>query len=229
MSIFNLKRRMRNRWRRWRRAVWTIMAGCSVLGIACLGMPISGELKDLLKDEGPVAQETLAGLQEWTAENMEDNGRNDFTNQILSSKQTRIVHTGKAYVCGSEGKIAGIMKPNEIVSLLKAHPSWEGRIDDKGEVWLEEHVAELSATCKEKGYIGLDANGSLSLFEGKPEKEKVMRTFFQIDIKSMESSLPKEIVEELHNGIRVQDLEEYNSVISTFSDYAIDSGDQIKR
>ncbi|WP_238996696.1 BofC C-terminal domain-containing protein [Paenibacillus pinistramenti] len=205
------------------------MAGLAVFGVACLGMPISGELKDLLKDEGPVARETLAGLQEWTAESSEENARNIFMNQLLASKQTRIVHTGTVYVCGSENKIAGIMKPEEIISLLKSDPNLEGRIDSKGEVWLEKHVAELSATCKEKGYIGLDATGSLSLFEGRPEKEKVMRTFFQIDIKSMESSLPKEIIQQLHNGIRVQDLEEYNSVISTFSDYAMESEGKMKR
>ncbi|WP_244905537.1 BofC C-terminal domain-containing protein [Paenibacillus physcomitrellae] len=201
------------------------MAVGLLFGLASLGMPLSEQLKELLSDDGPVAKETLAGIQEWTKENAEGVSREDFKNELTRSRQVRIVHTGTVYVCGSEDKIVGIMKPDEIIALMKAHPGWEGRIDPKGEVWLEEHVAELSAACKEKGYIGLDSNGTLSLFEGKPEKEKVMRTFFQIDIKSMESALPKEIVNQLHNGIRVQDLEEYNSVISTFSDYALDPED----
>ncbi|WP_237167712.1 BofC C-terminal domain-containing protein [Paenibacillus yonginensis] len=214
---------MRNRWRRWRRALWTFMVVGLLVGLASLGMPLSEQLKELLSDDGPVAAETLAGIQEWTEDHAEEGSHEDFKTELTRSQRARIVHTGTVYVCGSEHKIIGIMKPDEIIGLMKAHPAWQGRIDHKGEVWLEEHVAELSATCKEKGYIGLDAHGTLSLFEGKPEKEKVMRTFFQIDIKSMESALPKEIVNQLHNGIRVQDLEEYNSVISTFSDYALDS------
>lgn len=42
----------------------------------------------------------------------------------------------------------------------------------------------------------------------------------------MKSSLPEGIMKQLHEGIRVQDIEEYNSVLSTFSDYARDSAEQ---
>ena len=47
-----------------------------------------------------------------------------------------------------------------------------------------------------------------------------MRTFFQLDVGSMESSLPRDVIQRLEEGIRIQDMEEYNSVLSTFSDYA---------
>jgi forespore regulator of the sigma-K checkpoint len=217
VSIFKLKRRLKNRWRRWRRIVWTFSICAVIFGMACLGMPLSEQFKHLLSNNEPITQETLAHLQEWSGEHE----AGDFRIQLTNSNKTRIVHTGTVYVCDSETVIAGIMRPDEILAMLDKHPRWEGRIDGAGEVWLEEHVPELSATCKENGYFGLDSNGSLSLFEGKPDKEKVIRTFFQINIKSMESALPREVIDQLHSGIRVQDLEEYNSVISTFSDYAL--------
>lgn len=179
--------------------------------------PLSDQLKNLLTLQKPAAIETLASLQTLG----EDQGEAAFKEAILHSKQARVVHTETVYVCSTESKGTQLLEPDKILKLMGQHPGWQGRIDNKGEVWLEDHVAELSETCKQKGYIGLDSSGGLSLFEGKPDKEKIMRTFFQIDIKSMETSLPKEIIQQLHDGIRVQDLDEYNSVISTFSDYAV--------
>ena len=63
----------------------------------------------------------------------------------------------------------------------------------------------------------------LSLFEGLPKQNKMIRTFYQIDIEHLESSLPHETVRQLYEGIQVRDLDEYNSVLSTFSPYALDS------
>jgi forespore regulator of the sigma-K checkpoint len=225
VSILNLKRWMRQRLKRWRKAIWTITACAFVFMMACLGMPLSNQLTTLLTTDEPAAKETLASLQVW-ADEIEQ--QPPFQIELARTDKARIVHTKTEYIGESKEKIVGILKPSEIMQLLNQHPSWEGRIDDSGDVWLENHVAELSETCKQKGYIGLDSTGNLTLFEGKPEQEKVMRTFFQINIKSMETSLPKDVIKQLHDGIRIQDLEEYNSVISTFSDFALDPGENLK-
>lgn len=70
-------------------------------------------------------------------------------------------------------------------------------------------------------FFGIDEGGNLSLYEGHPDENQVLRSFFQIDIEYLESSLPQETVEQLYRGIRVTDYAEYNSVLSTFSDYAV--------
>ncbi|MNJ80872.1 hypothetical protein D3C77_794150 [compost metagenome] len=62
----------------------------------------------------------------------------------------------------------------------------------------------------------------MSLFEGKPQEKKVIKTFFQLDVETMESVLPEEVLKQLNHGIRVQDTSEYNSVLSTFSDFAVE-------
>ncbi|MNI91319.1 hypothetical protein D3C73_1489620 [compost metagenome] len=89
-------------------------------------------------------------------------------------------------------------------------------------MWLEEYIEGLSEGCQEDGYIGVDKNGNLSLFEGPPDEEKVIKTFFQLDVGTMESALPEEVLKQLKQGIRVQDVSEYNSVLSTFSDFALE-------
>jgi forespore regulator of the sigma-K checkpoint len=68
--------------------------------------------------------------------------------------------------------------------------------------------------------FGIDANGRLSLFDGPPARGKVLRTFYQLNVRYMESCLPKERLDALVRGIRVMDRDEYNSVLSAYSEYA---------
>jgi hypothetical protein len=89
---------------------------------------------------------------------------------------------------------------------------------------FEEPMEEV---IKENTYFGLDDNGILSLFEGLPSDKKVIRSFFQLDVKHLESSLPRETIEQLYEGIKVTDLAEYNSVLSTFSDFATDISEEV--
>lgn len=84
-------------------------------------------------------------------------------------------------------------------------------------------LAEVNDDLSDNSYIGIDQHGVLSLFEGPPLEEKVIRSFFQINIEFLESSLPPEIVEQLYEGIRITNHSEYNSVLSTFSDYAVEN------
>ncbi|XEC97692.1 BofC C-terminal domain-containing protein [Paenibacillus tarimensis] len=83
-----------------------------------------------------------------------------------------------------------------------------------------ESFDELQEVWKKNAFFGLDKLGNLSLFDGPPADEKVIRTFFQLDVTYMESSLPKEQIDSLNRGIPVNDLAEYNSVLSTFSEFA---------
>ncbi len=45
----------------------------------------------------------------------------------------------------------------------------------------------------------------------------------------MESNLPKEQVDDLMNGIRITDKDAYNSVLSTFSDYAVEKSEKVMK
>jgi forespore regulator of the sigma-K checkpoint len=95
------------------------------------------------------------------------------------------------------------------------------RLNEQDKVTFIKHVEDLSPSCKAQAYMGLDEKGSLSLFNGMPAADNVIRTFFQLDIRYLESSLPKETLKQLQDGIRITDMAEYNSVLSTFSDYAM--------
>nr|WP_260440137.1 BofC C-terminal domain-containing protein [Cohnella lubricantis] len=86
---------------------------------------------------------------------------------------------------------------------------------------IEESVDDLSPECRKSAYMAIDPVGYLSIFDGPPQKKRVIRTFFQLDVKSLESSFSKERLKEMANGIRVSDKDEFNSVLSTFSEFAL--------
>jgi len=133
----------------------------------------------------------------------------------------------KVYLCGEEQQTLGSKTSIEVIAMMRENPGWTATLNQDGEVVLEQLVDDLSEHCKGRAYFSLDKTGKLSLFDGPPKKEKVLRTFFQLDIEYMESSLPKERVEQLSNGIRISDKDEYNSVLSTFSDFALERSEKV--
>jgi forespore regulator of the sigma-K checkpoint len=142
--------------------------------------------------------------------------------RIRSQGGKRQVLLQTNYVCGEEVVKLGEKKADEIIALHRENPDWSIAIHQEGEVYFIQVVNDLSPQCKESAYFGLDRNGNLSLFQGLPGEEQVLRTFFQLNVEYLETSLPRETVEHLRQGIRVTDLAEYNSVLSTFSDYAME-------
>lgn len=136
-----------------------------------MGLPLSDQMEKLMARE-PMAIETLGKWQEAAPE------ADEAWLLDLEEDKSRIVHLTKIYTCGEESSVLGIMTPEEIATLMKDHPAWEGRLGAGGDVWIEEKIDGLSDTCKTRGYIGLDRDGNLTLFDGPPKKEKVIRTFF---------------------------------------------------
>ena len=127
------------------------------------------------------------------------------------------------YVCGDEIEQLGTLSGAEIRELLERNADWRLTWESDGSAVLNESVDDLSPGCKGNVYFGLDADGNLTLYEGMPDRNKVLQTFFQIDIESLESSLPKQTVERLYQGIRIHDYAQYNEVLSTFAGFAVDA------
>ncbi|CAI6079284.1 hypothetical protein PAECIP112173_02639 [Paenibacillus sp. JJ-100] len=133
------------------------------------------------------------------------------------------------YICGVETEQLGKMDISQIKTLLTQHPEWKANVITSDTLHLNQNVDDLSPICKQQAYISIDAIGNLNLYEGKPAEENVIRTFFQLDVNTLESSLPEGVLQQLQEGIRIQDKDEYDSVISTFSDFAVDETHRLLR
>ncbi|PZE19445.1 BofC C-terminal domain-containing protein [Paenibacillus xerothermodurans] len=135
----------------------------------------------------------------------------------------------KTYVCGEELQQLGPMTANQILEYHRAHPHLTVKIGDSGQVLFVERIDDLSPQCKQNAYFGLDGTGHLSLFEGSPQEQQVIRTFFQLNVEYLESSLPHETVKQLYRGIPVHNLDEFNSVLSTFADFAVEDTEKLAK
>lgn len=154
----------------------------------------------------------------------------DLRRELREQQEPVSVMLRRYYLCGQESRPLGRMTSLQLIRLLEANSGWHATFDKtKNRVLVEQTVDEFSKHCQNEAYMGVDKQGNLSLFEGAPQQEKVLRTFFQLDIRYLESSLPRDKVEQLSHGIKINDIDEFNSVLSTFSDYELGHGKSTKR
>lgn len=165
--------------------------------------------------------------QQLTTDDLDVIEQQEAIETIAQKKEKQQTFIKKTYVCGEEQQELGFLQADEIIRMHKEHPEWSVNLNLDQQVIFTEHVDDLSPECKQNGYFGVDENGNLTLFNGAPGKDNVMRTFFQLNIRHLESSLPQDTIKQLHEGIRISDLDEYNSVLSTFSDYAVEETERV--
>jgi len=169
----------------------------------------------------------MAMEQQNTPKSLETIGMPETTHgqvleQIKKSGNAHRVFAQKIYVCGQELTEIGNFSSSQIAQFSKEHPQDQLKLTAEDQVYFVEQVADLSAACKHNAFFGLDKNGNLSLFEGTPDHEQIIRTFFQLNVEHLKTSLPQGTYNQLKQGIPISDLAEYNSVLSTFSDYAVE-------
>ncbi|WP_173275662.1 BofC C-terminal domain-containing protein [Paenibacillus sp. NEAU-GSW1] len=213
MMEFSLWKQVRKRLRRRRRSLWLL--GSFTLWLAAAAITGTGAFLVT-----PFA-EAASSLPE------SEKDRNSVIQTLERHDGPLTVKLRSVYICGEAIRNLGRIDARQIVKLLMSHPEWTAVMASDGTtVQLEQQIDDFSEDCRAQAYFGLDKHGYLSLFEGVPKKEKVVKTFFQLDIQYMESALPQQKVDELANGIKVSDIDEYNSVLSTFSDYAVQENEK---
>lgn len=219
MMIFKLLKQLRRRLRR--KLKWVMLGLTVVIGLSF----VLGSELGIMRHTGSDTMGTGI-VSVFKDEPIGSNGSEEVLDVLKQSEQTYEVWMQKKYVCGEENQQLGAMSPQEIEQISVEHPDWELTLQQGHKVIFVQHIQDLSKICKEEAYFGVDEAGVLSLFDGLPQNNKVIRSFFQLNIEYLKSSLPGETVDQLFGGIRVTDLDEYNSVLSTFADYAIGGADQ---
>lgn len=74
---------------------------------------------------------------------------------------------------------------------------------------------DISPLLKANGYFGVTEDGTLTIFNGKPQKTNIIQSFFQIDLGKLESTK----CEELKKGIPIVSKDRYVEVLETFKSY----------
>lgn len=146
----------------------------------------------------------------------------EISNWLKKDERIQAIYHRK-YVCGDEIKHLGELSYEDVVILAKQNSNWELTVDQSHTlISFVEEVNDLSPYCKKNAYFGVNEGDEFTLFDGEPSNDKVIKTFFQLNVPYLESSLPDGELKHLLTGIRVKDIEEYESILSTFSEYSTD-------
>lgn len=96
------------------------------------------------------------------------------------------------------------------------YEDWSLVHQDEEQVVFQQRIDDISPLLKTNGYFGLTEDGILTIFNGKPdESDKVIQSFFQIDVEKLESYQH----DLLKKGIKVGTKDEYINVIETYKTY----------
>lgn len=127
----------------------------------------------------------------------------------------------RTYLCGVKNEEHKPVAEDRLAEMMVEYNGWEIVSADSAKIILMKREQDIAPECKENGHFGLGTDGMLTLFHGLPAEQNVVQTFYRINTQKMEANLSKEEVESLRRGIRVRDLAEYNSVLSTYSEYQL--------
>ncbi|WP_139490301.1 BofC C-terminal domain-containing protein [Brevibacillus dissolubilis] len=144
----------------------------------------------------------------------QDNGK-----AVPVDSNSRKLVLSRTYLCGMKDEEQKMISDVSLEQLLKTYIGWEIAALEADKVVLHRRENDIAPACKEHGYFGLSPDGMLTLFNGVPSDRNVIQTFYQINTSRMQVSLPKEEIEQLKKGIRIRDLAEYNSVLSTYGEF----------
>ncbi|WP_232695579.1 BofC C-terminal domain-containing protein [Brevibacillus daliensis] len=128
----------------------------------------------------------------------------------------------RTYICGVENEERVETNVTSMEQLLKPYQGWRLVSINQDEIVLHKDEEDLAPICKQKGYFGLSPDGFLTLFEGLPDDQKAIQTFYRINTDRLEANLTKAELDQLYKGIRIYDLADYNSILSSLSEFQRD-------
>ncbi|WLD92223.1 BofC C-terminal domain-containing protein [Alkalihalobacillus sp. AL-G] len=98
-----------------------------------------------------------------------------------------------------------------------SYEDWQLVDQNLERVIFEQKVDDISPLSKVNGYFGLTEDGILTIFNGSPVQSEIIQSFYQVDVKKLESSL----IQKLEQGIPVRSKQNYKAVLNQYKPYAI--------
>ncbi|WP_243290725.1 intercompartmental signaling factor BofC [Bacillus sp. FJAT-47783] len=100
------------------------------------------------------------------------------------------------------------------------YAEWQLITQNEDKIVFQKYIDDISPLLKTNGYFGIQEDGTLSIFNGRPvDTHNIIQSFFQIDVGKLETSRHQE----LKNGIPIKNKNQYLEVIETFKQYSIDN------
>lgn len=103
-----------------------------------------------------------------------------------------------------------------IADFWAKYDQWQLASSTESKLVFQKQVNDISPLLKSNGYFGITDQGVLSIFNGRPDQSRIIQSFFQIDIKKLESHKQEELLQ----GIPIKTKDRYMEVLETFKPYS---------
>ncbi|MFZ3588304.1 BofC C-terminal domain-containing protein [Bacillus sp. DJP31] len=118
-----------------------------------------------------------------------------------------------------DGEVSEEIKEETIWSMedfWSEYANWQLIDQDEEQIVFQKNIDDISPLLKSNGYFGINKDHILTIFNGKPESDQVIQSFFQIDIDKLESRQH----EELKMGIPIESKDKYVEVLEVFKPFS---------
>lgn len=123
----------------------------------------------------------------------------------------------RIYLDGEVSEEIFTEKVSSLEAFLEEHHDWQLINRDNEQIVLQKSVQDISPLLKINGYFGVSKEGILQTFEGVPQMDHVIHSFFQIDMKKLKSYKR----DQLERGIRVESKERFVEVMEEMKRHTV--------
>lgn len=141
---------------------------------------------------------------------------------VMSSQPVELILETK-YLCGTETEVKEFEHMQALEGWMQTQEEYDWEFVEKQDGSfriIREVYDDLSPLCKKEGYFGISGDGKLTIFQGPPAENQVIESFFRLDTDLLDVRLPKTEINLLRRGIRVENVSEYLSILSTYGEFA---------
>jgi forespore regulator of the sigma-K checkpoint len=137
--------------------------------------------------------------------------------QPITKPLERKVILQRVYVDGEMSEETQIVKILAMEDFWADYRDWQLIDQNEERIIFQKTENDISPLLKANGFFGIAGNGTLSIFNGKPQKSQIIQSFFQIDVKKLETNKQQE----LQKGIPILNKGRYKKVIEAYKPYSL--------
>ncbi|WP_240338420.1 intercompartmental signaling factor BofC [Peribacillus alkalitolerans] len=154
-----------------------------------------------------------------------ENKRNPITINKTQSQEVMIpskplkrkIILQREYLDGDVSEETIIVEILAMEDLWAQYRDWQLVDQNENRMIFKKTMDDISPLLKANGYFGITEDGTLSIFNGRPDSADIIQSFFQIDVEKLEGLK----YEELKHGIRILDKHQYVQVLEAFKPYSV--------
>lgn len=124
----------------------------------------------------------------------------------------------RVYLDGETSEETVVESVTSLADFWAKYDQWQLISISEARLVFRRQMDDISPLLKANGYFGVTDKGVLSIFNGRPGQSRIIQSFFQIDIKKLESHKQEELI----HGIPIKSKDDYMQVLETFKPYSTD-------